>query len=245
MARVASENEAAASLLKLCSLFAPDDIWLSDIASGAEDLPEPLRSCVADELELNDALALLRSFSLIGVDEEKLSCHRLVQWVTRDRLSEPERAAWRSAALQIVLRAFPDKPADPRTWDTCARLLPHARSVTSWGGQAEPGMEARLLNDAAVYLLHRAQYAEAEPFMRRALSIDEASYGPEHPEVATDLNDLATLLKATNRLGEAEPLMRRALSILERSLGPDHPRTQTVRRNLGGSEARTRDPQRS
>ena len=49
--------------------------------------------------------------------------------------------------------------------------------------------------------------------MRRALAIDEASYGPDHPDVAIDLNNLAQLLQATNRLGEAEPLSRRYLEI--------------------------------
>jgi len=50
--------------------------------------------------------------------------------------------------------------------------------------------------------------------MRRALSIDEGSYGAEHPVVARDLNYLAGLLQDTNRLGEAQPLMRRCLEIL-------------------------------
>ncbi len=50
-------------------------------------------------------------------------------------------------------------------------------------------------------------------FMRRALAIDEKSFGPDHPNVAIDLNNLAQLLQATNRLAEAEPLMRRALAI--------------------------------
>ena len=59
--------------------------------------------------------------------------------------------------------------------------------------------------------------------MRRALAIDEQSYGPEHPDVARDLNNLAQLLQATNRLAEAEPLMRRALAIDEQSYGPEHP----------------------
>ena len=59
--------------------------------------------------------------------------------------------------------------------------------------------------------------------MRRALAIDEQSYGKEHPEVATDLNNLAALLQATNRLAEAEPLMRRALAIDEQSYGKEHP----------------------
>ena len=38
---------------------------------------------------------------------------------------------------------------------------------------------------------------------RRALAIDEASYGPDHPNVAIDLNNLAQLLHDTNRLAEA------------------------------------------
>ena len=49
--------------------------------------------------------------------------------------------------------------------------------------------------------------------MRRALKIDEASFGEHHPTVAIGLNNLATLLKDTNRMGEAEPLMRRALEM--------------------------------
>jgi len=67
--------------------------------------------------------------------------------------------------------------------------------------------------------------------MRRALAIDETSFGTEHPDVARDLNNLARLLHATNRLGEAEPLMRRALAILlefERGTGYEHPHRQLV-----------------
>ena len=68
--------------------------------------------------------------------------------------------------------------------------------------------------------------------MRRALAIDERSYGPDHPDVAIRLNNLALLLKATNRMAEAEPLYRRALAIDERSYGPDHPDVATDLNNL-------------
>ncbi len=67
--------------------------------------------------------------------------------------------------------------------------------------------------------------------MRRALAIDEASFGTEHPKVATDLNNLALLLQATSRLGEAEPLMRRHLVIFlefTRRTGYEHPRLQAA-----------------
>ncbi|MGO9423438.1 tetratricopeptide repeat protein, partial [Roseiarcus sp.] len=73
---------------------------------------------------------------------------------------------------------------------------------------------------------------EAEPLYRRALKIDEASYGPDHPDVARDLNNLALLLHSTNRPNEAELLYRRALAIFEKSLGADHPNTVTARENL-------------
>ncbi|MHC4443896.1 MAG: tetratricopeptide repeat protein [Planctomycetota bacterium] len=70
-----------------------------------------------------------------------------------------------------------------------------------------------------------------EPTMRRALAIDEASLGQDHPDAAIRLNNLAELLKATNRLAEAEPMLKRAVEIAEKSLGPDHPDTITVREN--------------
>jgi CHAT domain-containing protein len=68
--------------------------------------------------------------------------------------------------------------------------------------------------------------------MRRALAIDEESFGPGHPDVARDLNNLAQLLQDTNRLSEAEPLMRRALAIDEKGLGPDHPHVEVRLSNL-------------
>jgi tetratricopeptide (TPR) repeat protein len=80
--------------------------------------------------------------------------------------------------------------------------------------------DADLLNSlgGALYLLD--DWSGAEPAMRRALAIDEATFGLEHPKVARDLNDLALLLQATNRRADAEPLFRYALAINERSLGP-------------------------
>ena len=82
------------------------------------------------------------------------------------------------------------------------------------------------MNDLGVLLLTKASYGEAEPLMQRALAIDEASYGPDHPNVARDLNNLAQLLQATNRQEEAEPLMRRSLLLIlmfSRSTGHIHP----------------------
>jgi tetratricopeptide (TPR) repeat protein len=81
-----------------------------------------------------------------------------------------------------------------------------------------------------------SRMAEAERYYRRALEIDEACRGREHPEVATDLNALAELLKSKNEFAEAEAAQRRAISILEQSeseSGCVHPNTTEYRENLG------------
>ena len=76
------------------------------------------------------------------------------------------------------------------------------------------------------------RFSEAEPLYRRALSISETSYGPNHPTVAIGLNNLALLLSDTNRFSEAEPLYRRALSIDETSYAANHPEIASHLNNL-------------
>ncbi len=80
------------------------------------------------------------------------------------------------------------------------------------------------------YLL--AEYQKAEILILRALEINEATLGEDHPDVGTNLNNLALLYQATNRLKEAEPLMKRALEIDEASFGKDHPNVATALNNL-------------
>jgi len=77
------------------------------------------------------------------------------------------------------------------------------------------GNDTLILNEMAEVYYANAEYKEAEPLMQRALNIDEASLGSEHPTVAIRLNNLAQLYQATNRLKQAEPLMERALKMNE------------------------------
>ena len=58
--------------------------------------------------------------------------------------------------------------------------------------------------------------------MRRAVSIEEKAYGPDHSTLLPFLTGLSTLLQATNHLPESELLQRRTLAIDERVYGPEH-----------------------
>jgi len=96
-----------------------------------------------------------------------------------------------------------------------------------------PGYATRL-NNLAALLDATNRLAEADPLYRRALAIDEASYGLDHPDVARDLNNLALLLKATNRVAEAEPLSRRMVEIVlqfTRATGHEHPHLEDAVNN--------------
>ena len=72
---------------------------------------------------------------------------------------------------------------------------------------------------------------------RRALKIDEAHYGPDHPNVALRLNNLGALSYGARDFAAAVAHFRRALTIYEKHLPPEHPDLQRSRRHLALAEA--------
>mgnify|MGYP001580384608 CR=1 FL=1 len=177
-------------------------------------------------------LAELESYSLVtrATDSPSFSMHRLVQKVSQLQDSKYMQL---NETLQWINAAFVGSPQNVRNWPVLNPLQPHVQAVITYADKA--GITApvmRLMNDLGLMFLAKSLYDEAEPLMRRALAIDEASFGADHPDVARDLNNLAQLLHDTNRLSEAEPLMQRALAIDETSLGADHPNVAIRLNNL-------------
>jgi len=222
----------ARQLLRLLSWLAPDPIPESLLEAGggpfAAEFGEDSdsSSTTATTPDPRDALAELADYSLVKRSDEEptFSVHRLVQDVTRRTLPEGEKLPCLKQALQWVNDAFVGDPQDVRSWPVLEPLILHARAIVAFADQQNvPDPTARLMNDVGLLLNQKAQFAEAEPLMRRGISIFETGLGENHPSVASALNNLAQLLQNTSRLAEAEPLMRRALAIDERSYGPDHP----------------------
>jgi len=198
--------------------------WLSPAPIPQALLEVPIAGS-ENETSSFAALAELESYSLVtrARDNPSFTVHRLVQVITRRQQDDPGNTRL-TEALRWLGDAFAGDPEDVRNWPVLNPLVPHAQAVAGHADAAGIiAPTARLLNQLGIMYLTKSLYAEAEPLMRRALAIDEASLGPDHPDVALDLNNLAQLLKDTNRLTEAEPLMRRALAIDETNLGPDHP----------------------
>jgi tetratricopeptide (TPR) repeat protein len=190
-----------------------------------------------DWATLNEHLSELADASLINwrPDLEEISIHRILQAVTRYRLSNDEKFASVAVLALLLVEAAPDPNWNPAGWRLWEQLAPHVRTLLSHieGNFSGSAVEVpTLMSQFALWLYHRTQYAEAESLLRRAINIEEknqAAAGSEivigsgyHERVkgnmATYLVNLALVLEATNRLTEAEPLIRAALAIHEQNV---------------------------
>jgi tetratricopeptide (TPR) repeat protein len=81
----------------------------------------------------------------------------------------------------------------------------------------------------------RGRYDEAEPHLREAIAIGEASLGGEDEDVVTAVNSLAVLFKYSGRFDDAAALYARALRAAE-AAGVDDESLATLLHNIGGLE---------
>lgn len=232
----AAERECptAVALLNLLAFCAPEELPLSVLREDAEELPDELAAVVADELAFEDAIAALRRYSLLARRDDGVTLHRLVQLVARDRLPESEQRRWAEAALRVVNEAFPEESSDVRTWDICAPLLPHAQTVTGFAERCQlaPESTGRLVNQIGGYFFGRAQYAEAKEAFERALRLDEAATGTDHPNVAIRVNNLGEVLRTLGDFASARQCFERALRLAEAA--SDNSKVAIYVNNLGG-----------
>jgi tetratricopeptide (TPR) repeat protein len=228
-------NERARELLRLLAWFAPDPIPESLLEAGGGPFAEEGAGRTAALTDAREALADLEAQSLVTRAEHSASfaVHRLVQEVTRRSLGGDREHTYLKAALAWVDAASVGDPEDVRTWPVLAPLAAHALVLTRHADAAQISEPTAGLMDRLGQLYHaRANYVEAEPLYRRALSIDETAYGPNDPTVAIRLNNLATLLQATHRLEDAELLMKGVVEIFEKAYGSEDTNVATALSNL-------------
>jgi len=99
---VRKESLAAANLLYLFAFFAPEGIPDHIDRSAITVLPPPLARAMADDLERENAIGTLETYSLIQRDGGYVRVHRLVQSTIRSVLTPRERTKWLTIAQQVV-----------------------------------------------------------------------------------------------------------------------------------------------
>ena len=237
----------------MCAFLHPDAIPEEILTEGAAILGPQLRKVATEPLLLNDAIQLLRRYSLVKRDAEAklLNMHRLVQVVLKESLDAPTQQQWAERALLAVNTAFPS--VEYNAWPKCERLLSQALTAAQLIEQyqivgAETG---RLLHETATYLRDRARYTEAEPlYSGHCVSVSRAGSGASRCGCFAQRpgEPLPGISKASMR--KQSPCTS-APRIHEHVLGPEHPgaapfsitwRTSTV--NRGSMRRRSRSTSR-
>ncbi|HLZ61367.1 MAG TPA: FxSxx-COOH system tetratricopeptide repeat protein, partial [Ktedonosporobacter sp.] len=218
--RVEQAHPAAGELLRLCAYLQAETIPEELVVGGAAHLGAMLGPVAADPYQLDQAIAALRTFSLVQRDPETrtLSLHRLVQAALQDGMEPCVARQWMERTVCAVNAAFPR--AEFAAWQCCERYLLQAQACYRLIEQATICCPeaARLLHEAGSYLLQRGRYAESEPFLLQALVIREQQYGPDSLEVAITLNHLAWSYWNRGKHEQCEPLYLRALLICEQQV---------------------------
>jgi len=112
-------------------------------------------------------------------------------------------------------------------------LLPHLRVVAESAEMANLEPAGKIWNEIGYHIKALADYAGAKTAFERALKIDEAAFGPDHPNVARDVNSLGGVLQDLGDLVGAKAAFERAIKIWEAAFGADHPQVATGVNNLG------------
>ncbi|MFL5591897.1 MAG: FxSxx-COOH system tetratricopeptide repeat protein [Ktedonobacteraceae bacterium] len=224
--KVEQANPVAADLLRLCAFLDPDAIPEEIISKGAPALGPVLRAVAAEPIKLNEAIADLRTYSLLRRNpDHTLTIHRLVQAVLKQGMNASTRHRWAERAVRAVSHAFPE--VNYNTWLHCQQYIPQVQTCAALIDQWDMTFPeaTQLLMQAGNYLEQSAQYAQADPLYQRALAISEKTLGPEHPDTGSTLHALAGLYWRQGKYELAEPLYQRALAIYEKTLGLEHPWT--------------------
>jgi tetratricopeptide (TPR) repeat protein len=216
----------ALALLARAAYFAPGQPILRDLLLATVAwAPESPNSAIQAE----DALGRLRDLGLLESDTtDTVRLHRLlmafVRGIARDTVAQTAVEDKLIAEAERLLNAGYPAPLLP--------LHPHLRTVTEDAQQRGDTRTAHLHASLGSALYMIGDYASAQSYYQRALTLWERVLGPDHPSVAVGLGNLASVYQAQGRYAEAELLLQRAQTICERVLGPDHPSMGTSLNNL-------------
>jgi tetratricopeptide (TPR) repeat protein len=224
---------SAAGLLSLMSFFNHQGIpefVLREYINSADGYLEEDR-----ELEFEDDLATLRSYSLVVVDiaGHTFEMHRLVQFAMGRWLeSYGQLDLWRRKFLKIMSTPFPTGGFE--NWGVCQQLFAHAEVVRAQEPTDEDSLRewSGILTNAAWYAQAKGMYGVAEKTVKKAISARERVLGKEHSDTLISVSILASVLEDQGKYETAEEMNRRALEGREKALGKEHPDTLTSVSNL-------------
>jgi tetratricopeptide (TPR) repeat protein len=230
------ESESAKQLFNLCAYFAPEDIPLEMLINGREELPQPLRDTLEDELSHDDLVLELAKYSLLTFKRESgqylLSMHRLMQKVVR--ASHAEDTQWVSYCLSMARSVFKYSHGDK----TFVRNVAHVLAIAKYAEEIlkdddyAQKIAAWLYNEAGLGFGDGGIYTQALDWFYKVLIIYEKVYDKEHQNTATAYNNIAKVYKDLGDYDKALEWYHKDLAICEKVLGAQDPHIATTYNNI-------------
>jgi tetratricopeptide (TPR) repeat protein len=206
------------------------------IASGycAPNTPIPVQihKLALDEEEKDSGEEFLADLVGIGLLKEGYAIHPLLAQFARGLDTDQEVLSQFGAALAKLANQTNHEEDRTGNYSLYNSILPHIRTMAVHGEQAALEASGELWNSLGYHIRALADYAGAKAAYERALKIDEAAFGPDHPDVAIYVNNLGMVLQALGDHAGAKAAYERALKIFEKFLPADHPNIRIVKGNL-------------
>jgi hypothetical protein len=234
LAELEHASPAAAVLLQLCALLAPEPVPLTVFTAHPGLLPEPLRSAVAGDpvAGVDGQVAAALGFSMCRRHGDTVQVHRLVQAVVAGRLPGGERAALADAARRLLAAAAPGDADDPGTWPRWSLAGPHLLAVGAGLGVDDRHGLRRAVDLFCWHLYARGDYHAARRLDTQLLAGYRAALGPDHPDTLSMANNLSAAVRALGDYRAAKELDEDTLARCRRALGPDHRATLRAANDL-------------
>jgi tetratricopeptide (TPR) repeat protein len=172
-------------------------------------------------LQLEDAVAILRNFSLVERDQHRISVHSLVQEFVRGQHSDDDARTGKMMALLLVGEALPERADREDLVNDALVLLPHAKALVGHLARVHGTgvLLAHILNRLApAYGLIGDHSTEAVELARALDLLESDTAGQELSLRAAILNNLSNCRSHVGQLDEAIALASEAVTI-KRSIG--------------------------
>lgn len=110
LAELSTVSPAAVQLVYLCAHLADQDIPLTLVRSGVALFPAELRDAVGDDLDLEDVIREMRTYSLVTREGDRLRMHCLLQAVVAGSLPAGRRRPGDPGSRRCSSRALRRRP---------------------------------------------------------------------------------------------------------------------------------------
>ncbi|MEU4825114.1 FxSxx-COOH system tetratricopeptide repeat protein [Actinomadura sp. NPDC023710] len=229
----------AGQLLRILAWYGAEAIPPALWEHSLQPSPREAEGGSAGKADLVHALGQLAAYNMIGLEEDVVSVHRLVQAVARtpDPADPHRQQSDITAALHqatgLLAQAAPDDYADPGTWSAWRALLPHIDALIERApSDSDTDTTSHLLDLTGLFLHSQGNAQHALAYHQRALTAHQRLLGPNHRGTLGMRNNLAVAYEAAGYPDKAIRLHATTLADRERVLGPDDPATLSSRNNL-------------